>query len=58
MTDRFYMSRKEVRRGLANVEDFIDAKILGLEGYIRKSKERLISAANDIDRSVKTNRKN
>ena len=34
--DRLYISRKEGGRGLANIEDSIDASIQRLEEYIEK----------------------
>ena len=47
---RLYLPRKEGGRGLLSVEDCIDLAILGLENYIQKSNERLItSARRDIE---------
>ena len=37
--DRQYVTRKEGGRGLASIEDCVDASIRGLEDYIKKSKE-------------------
>ena len=37
--DRQYVSRKEGRRGLASINDCIDASIQELEEYIKKSNE-------------------
>ena len=34
--DRLYVSRKEGGRGLASIEDNVDASIQRLEGYIQK----------------------
>ena len=34
--DWLYVSRKEGGRGLANIEDFIEALIQGLENYNKK----------------------
>ena len=34
--DRLYVSRKEGGRGLASIEDSVDASIQRLEGYIEK----------------------
>ena len=34
--DRLYVSRKEGGRGLASIEDTVDASIQRLEGYIEK----------------------
>ena len=33
------MSRKERKRGLTSIEDFIDASIQGREDYIKKAKK-------------------
>ena len=41
--DRLYVSRKEGKRGLASIEDSVDASIQRLEDYIEKH-ERLIAA--------------
>ena len=43
---RLLVSRKEGGRGLASIEDSVDASIRGLKVYIKKSKERRITAAN------------
>ena len=51
------MSRKEERKGFAGIEDCIDASIQGLEEYIKKSKERLITAANNSNNNISTDRK-
>ena len=42
--DRLYESRKEGGRGLASIEDNIDASIQRLEDYIEKHERRLITA--------------
>ena len=42
--DRLYVSRKEGGRGLASIEDSVDASIQRLEGYIRKNDGGLITA--------------
>ena len=48
--DRLYVSRKEEGRGLASIEDSIDASIQWLEDYIEKHEGRLITAIrNDTD---------
>ena len=44
---RLYVSRKEGRKGLASIEDCIDAAIQRLKDNIKKCKERLITAANN-----------
>ena len=55
--DRLYGSRKEGGRGLTGREDGIDLSMQGLEDNIRKSKERLITAANSSIGNISTNRK-
>ena len=42
--DRLCVSRKERGRGLANIEDSIDASIQRLEAYIEKHEGGLITA--------------
>ena len=37
--DRLYASRKEGGRGLASIEDSVDASIQRLEDYIKNTKE-------------------
>ena len=46
--DRRYVSRKEGERGLASIEDIIDASIQWLEDYTDKRRERLITATRAI----------
>ena len=41
--DRLHMSRREGGRGLASIEDSIDASILRLKDYIEKCRGRLIT---------------
>ena len=53
-----YVSRKDRGRGLASIEDSINASIEGLQKYSKKSKEKLITAAINNDGIIKTNRKN
>ena len=60
--DRLYVSRKEVGRGLASIEDSVDASIQQLENYIEKHEEGLITAIrnetdNTSDNSMTTNRR-
>ena len=38
--DRLYVSRKEGGRGLASIEDSVDASIQRLEDYIEKKRRR------------------
>ena len=45
--DRFYESRKEGERGPANIKNCMDASIQELKDYIKKSKERLNTVANN-----------
>ena len=42
--DRLYVSRKEGGRGLASIEDSVDASIQRLEDYIQKHDGGLITA--------------
>ena len=42
--DRLYVSRKEGGRGLANIEDRVDASIRWLEDYIEKQEGGLTTA--------------
>ena len=41
------MSRKEIEKELANIEDYVDAKIEGHKKFSTKSKERLITVASN-----------
>ena len=51
--DRLYVSRKEGGRGLASIEDNVDASIQGLEDYIQKHDGGLITAIrNDTDKTM------
>ena len=51
--DRLYVSRKERGRGLACIEDNVDASIRRLEDYIEKHEEGLITAIrNDSDNTM------
>ena len=51
--DRFYVSKKEGGRGLASIEDSIDASIQRLEDYIQKHDGGLIIATrNDTDNTI------
>ena len=55
--DRVYKSRKERGRGLASIEDSVDASIKRLEDYIEKYGQKLITAIrNNTDNNTKTNR--
>ena len=60
--NRLYVSRKEGGRGLASIEDSVDASIQQLEGYIEKHERGLITAirndtANTIDDRMTKTRK-
>ena len=60
--DRLYVSRKEGGRGLASIEDTVDASIQRLEDYIEKHERGLITTIrndteNMIDKRVTTTRK-
>ena len=51
--DRLYVSRKEGGRGLASIEDSVDASIQRLEDYIQKHDRGLITAIrNDTDNTM------
>ena len=51
--DRLYVSRKEGGKGLASIEDSVDASIQRLEGYIEKYERGLITAIrNDTDNTI------
>ena len=51
--DRLYVSRKEGGRGLASIEDSVDASIQRLEDYIQKHDGGLITAIrNDTDNTM------
>ena len=51
-TDRQYVSRKE-ERGLASIEDWVDASIRRLEDYVKKIKEELITVSNNMSSKIK-----
>ena len=51
--DRLYESRKEGGRGLACIEDTVDASIQRLEDYIEKHERGLITTIrNDTERTT------
>ena len=52
--DRPYESRKGGGRELASIEDYEDASVQELKEYIKKSKERLITAVNDSNGNMRT----
>ena len=54
--DRLYVSRKEGGRGLAIIENSVEASIQRLEDYIKKHGGRLITATRNNTENTKTNR--
>ena len=51
--DRLYVSRKEGGRGLASIEDSVDASIQRLKDYVQKHEGILITAIrNDNDNTI------
>ena len=54
--DRLYVSRKEEGRGLASIEDSVDASIQRLEDYIEKHEGRLILAIRNNTDNIMDNR--
>ena len=54
--DRLYVSRKEGGRGLASIEDSVDASIQRLEDYIQKHEGRLITATRNDTNNTMENR--
>ena len=54
--DRLYVSRKEGGRGLASIEDSVDASIQRPEDYIPKHNGGLITAIRDDTDNVMDNR--
>ena len=55
LTD-YYVSRKEGKRGLDNIEDSIDAFIQRLEDYIEKRGGRLITVTGNNTDNTKINK--
>ena len=54
--NRLHISRKEGEKGLASIEDSIDASIQRLEDYIEKRGERLITANRNNTDNMRTKR--
>ena len=54
--DRLYVSRKQGGRGLASIEDSVDALIQRFEDYIQKHDGRLISAIRNDTENTMDNR--
>ena len=46
--DTLYVSRKEGERKLTTTDDTLDVSIRGFKGFIKKNKERLITAAKTV----------
>ena len=55
VVDRLYTSRKEGGRGLASIENSVDASIQQLEDYIEKHEGVLITATRNDTNNTKTN---
>ena len=47
--DRLYIPRKEGGRRLQGVEKSVKLTNLGLENYVKESRERLLTAARSVD---------
>ena len=47
--DRLYIPRKEGGRGLQGAEETVNMSNLGLENYVKESRERLLAAARSLD---------
>ena len=54
--DRLYVSRKERGRGLASIEESVDASIQRLEDYIDKHEGGLITAIKNNTDNTMTNK--
>ena len=54
--DRLYVLKKEGVKGLTSIGDGVDASIGALADYIKKSKERLITATRKSTDNLKVNR--
>ena len=54
--DRLYASRKEAGRGLASLENSVDASIQRLEDYIEMRGGRLITASRNNTYNTRINR--
>ena len=54
--DRLSVSRKEGGRGLASIEDSVDASIQRLADYIEKHEKGMITAIKNDTDNMKTNR--
>ena len=47
--DRLYIPTKEGGRGLQGVKEMVKVTNLGLENYVKESRERLLTAARSLD---------
>ena len=56
--DKLYVSRKKEGGGFGSTEDCVDATIQCFEEYIKKSKERLITAVINSNVNVNNSRTN
>ena len=54
--DRLYVSRRNVGRGFASIEDSIDTSIQRIEDYIEKHGGGLITATRNNTDNMRTNR--
>ena len=52
--DGLYVSRKEGRIELISIKDYVDASIQKLGDYIKKRKEKLITAASNSTENIRT----
>ena len=50
--DRLSVSRKEGGKGLASIEDNVDASIRRLEDYIEKHRGQITAIRNDTDNTM------
>ena len=54
--NRLYVSRKEGRRGFANIEDSMEASFQGLKDNIKKSKEKGITVNRNSTNNIMINK--
>ena len=47
--DRLYIPRKEDGRGFEGVKEIVNLTNLGLENYVKESRERLLTLARSVD---------
>ena len=47
--DRLYIPRKEDGRGFEGVKEIVNLTNLGLENYVKESRERLLTTARYVD---------